>query len=160
MLLYGADIWPTNKGLERTTSSDCRMQKYFGHVRWECRVSNEEVMRMCGVDDMLSVLRRQRLKWYGYAMRREEGHVLGRAVVVKEEGRRPGRRPKKTWRWCVEEDMKRLNIMEESIQSSRGEETRSPSNPIWENKDGTQDVMCQEGKEKIMDMCMSFSMGV
>lgn len=33
-----------------------------------------EVIR-CGVEDVLSVLRRQRLRWYGHVKRRKDGHV-------------------------------------------------------------------------------------
>ncbi len=45
--------------------------------------------------------------------RREEEHILRRALNVEVGGRRPPGRPKKTWRVVVEEEMRMLNITEE-----------------------------------------------
>lgn len=48
-----------------------------------------------GDEDVLSVLRRQRLRWYGHVKRKEEGHVLRRVAEVEVERRRPAGRLKK-----------------------------------------------------------------
>lgn len=48
------------------------MLRYTRQVKWEDEVSNK-VMKRCGMEDMLSVLRRQRLRWYGHIRRGEEG---------------------------------------------------------------------------------------
>ncbi len=49
----------------------------------------------------------------GILNRREEEHILRRALNFEVEGRIPPGRPKKMWRKVVEEDMRMLNIMEE-----------------------------------------------
>ena len=116
VMLYGAETWPTTREMERILrSSDCKMLRYMAHLKWEDRVTNEEVMRRCGVEDVISKLRRDGLRWYGHIKRREEGHVLRKALELEVEGGRKAGRPKKTWRRCVEEDTKEKNIDERSV---------------------------------------------
>ncbi len=47
--------------------------------------------------------------------RREEDQILRRASEMVVEGVRPRGRPKKTWKRCVEEDMREMNIREEAV---------------------------------------------
>ena len=120
MLLYAAETWPiTGQRENKLASCDYRMLRYMAHVRWEDRVSNDELARKCGVEDVRNVLRRQRLRWYCHIQRREEEHILKKACQVVVEGRKSVGRPKKTWRRCVEEDMKKMKITEECIQNRR-----------------------------------------
>ena len=62
-----------------------------------------------------SRLRRARLRWFGHVRRREEGHILRRAVELEVAGKRPVGRPRKTWKQEVEEDLRRLNIREDMV---------------------------------------------
>ncbi len=45
--------------------------------------------------------------------------VLGMVEEVEVEGRKPVGRPRKTWRRCVERDLKRLGLCEEMAQDRR-----------------------------------------
>lgn len=47
-------------------------------------------------------------------------HALRRAAEVDVEGRKPSGRPKKTWRQCVPEDMRRMNNREERVHNHCG----------------------------------------
>ena len=38
------------------------------------------------------------VRWYGHVLRREDGHVLRRALDFKVEGQRKKGRPKRTWK--------------------------------------------------------------
>ena len=40
--------------------------------------------------------------WYGHVMRREDGHVMRRALDFEVEGQRKKGRPKRTWKKQVE----------------------------------------------------------
>ena len=62
-------------------------------------------------------LKRNRLRWYGHVSRRDNDHVLSKAAEMEMEGVRPRGRPKKTWKWCVEQDMRERNIGEENIHN-------------------------------------------
>ena len=120
VMLYGAETWATNKEIERMlNSNDRRMLRYMAHVKWEERVPSEEVRRRCGVEDVMELLRRRRLRWYGHVRRREEDHVLRRASEMEVDGARPRGRPKKTWITCVRENMREMNICEDTIHDRR-----------------------------------------
>ncbi len=114
VLTYGAEAWALTKQLEDLLRScDTRMLRYMAKIRWEDRVANEEVERRCKQESLVSVMRRMRLRWFGHVVRREEDHIVRRAMEFEVEGRRPAGRPRKTWRQGVEEDMRRLNIRAE-----------------------------------------------
>ena len=38
------------------------------------------------------------VRWYGHVLRREDGHVLGRAVDFVVEGQRKKGKPRMTWK--------------------------------------------------------------
>ena len=116
VMLYGAETWPTTREIERRVrSADCRMLRYMAGVRWEDYVSNEEVVRRCGLEDVVSVMRRRRLRWYGHVERRDEEHILRRAMEMEVAGRRPRGRPRKTWRETIEEDMRGLGLRRRDV---------------------------------------------
>ena len=48
--------------------------------------------------------------------RREENSIVRRAMELEVEGRRPVGRPKKTWSKVVKEDIRKLNITEDTWQ--------------------------------------------
>ncbi len=47
---------------------------------------------------MESVLRKERLHWFGYVEKAREDMVLGALERLEVEGRRPVGRPRKTWK--------------------------------------------------------------
>ena len=109
------------------------MLRYMTKVRWQDRVTNEEVRERCGVEDLKDRMRRTRLRWFGHVKRREENNILKRVYDLDIGGRRPVGRPKKTWRKVVEEDMRTLNITEETVEDRQRWKTLITSNP----SDGT-----------------------
>ena len=48
--------------------------------------------------------------WYGYLLRREDGHVLRRALYFEVEGQKKKGRPKKTWKKQVEEEGVKVDL--------------------------------------------------
>ena len=42
--------------------------------------------------------------WYGHVLRREDGHVLRRALCFAVDDKRKKGRPKRTWKKHVEEE--------------------------------------------------------
>ena len=57
------------------------------------------------------------MRWFGHVRRRAEGHiqVWKRAVELEVVGKRMVRKPRKTWRLEVKEDLKHLNIREDMV---------------------------------------------
>ena len=59
------------------------------------------------------------MKKFGHVKRRDENNILRSAMELEVEGRRPVGRPKKTWNKVVEEDMRKLNIMEDMAEDTK-----------------------------------------
>ena len=50
------------------------------------------------------------VRWYGHVLRREDGHVLRRALDFEAEGQRKKGRPKRTWKKQVEEESMKVGL--------------------------------------------------
>jgi len=59
-----------------------------------------------GLDDIISVLQQNRLRWYGHVLRKEDNDWVKKCMEYEVEGARPRSRPNKTWREIVEKDSK------------------------------------------------------
>ena len=83
-------------------------------------ITNKEVRRKCGVENLEHRLRTMRLRWFGHNIKlRDENSILRRAVELEVEGRRTLGRPKKTWNKVVEENMRKLNITEDMAEDRK-----------------------------------------
>ena len=50
------------------------------------------------------------LRWYGHVLRRDDGHVLRKALEFEVKGKRKRGRPKKTWKTQVEKESKSVGL--------------------------------------------------
>ena len=101
-----------------------------------CSVSLRERRRM-GVEVIVDVVRRGRLRWYGHVVRKEENDWVKKVTSFNLEGTRPSGRPKKTWQTTVLADMKSLGIDQEvAMDRSRWKKaiSRVKSNPAVPGK--------------------------
>ena len=48
-----------------------------------------EVLRRCGLEDIETRLRRNRLRWFGHVWRAGESSLISRVMELEVEGRRP-----------------------------------------------------------------------
>ena len=48
------------------------------------------------------------VRWYGHVLRRDDGHVLRKALQFEVKGKRKQGQPKKTWKMQVEKESKSL----------------------------------------------------
>src|SRR5437870_5409642 len=69
-----------------------------------------------GIECVVEVVRRGRLRWFGHA-ERMVGDEWWVCRNVKVEGKGCKGRPRKTWRECVKEDTKELNLKPEMAQN-------------------------------------------
>ena len=85
-------------------------------LRWMCgvtlkdRISSMELRRRLGVEGVLEVIKRSRLRWFGHVERKAEGDWVGACRVLEVEGIRGRGRPVKTWQDCVNADMRSMGI--------------------------------------------------
>jgi len=72
-LLYGAVTWALTEKLEDILKScDSRMLRYMAGMRWQDRISCEEVAKRCGLKMIQNKLRKRRLQWFGHVRKETE----------------------------------------------------------------------------------------
>ena len=57
-------------------------------------ITNKEVRRRCGVENLEHKLGKTRLRWFGHVKHRDENSILRRAMELEVDGRKPVGRPK------------------------------------------------------------------
>ena len=55
------------------------------------------------------------VRWYGHVLRREDGHILRRALDFEVEGQRKKGRPKGTWKKQVDEESVKVGLRREDV---------------------------------------------
>ena len=53
---------------------------------------------------MVQMAKANGVRWYGHVLRRDDGHVLRKALEFEVKGKRKRGRPKKTWEMQVEKE--------------------------------------------------------
>nr|XP_006824961.1 PREDICTED: uncharacterized protein LOC102806311 [Saccoglossus kowalevskii] len=75
------------------------------------RKLTENLMQMLGLNEAVDRLAKTNgVRWYGHVLRREDGHVLRRALDLEVSGPRKRGRPKKTWKMQVEEESGKVGM--------------------------------------------------
>jgi len=90
------------------------------HKMAKCRIPRKELRERLGLDDIISELHRNRLRWYGHVLWKEDNDWVKKCTEHEVEGARQRGRPKKTWTEIVEKDcqMHGLN-REDAMDCSR-----------------------------------------
>ena len=87
-------------------------------IGWMCGVSltdrrtSEELRKLVGVQPIITVIRSDRLRWYGHVMRKSDEGWVNKCMEHRVEGRRL----RTTWLVSVEADMAELEIDIEDVQ--------------------------------------------
>ncbi len=62
-------------------------------VRWMCGVSlrerktNDELRKMMGIEPVIDAVKRNRLRWFGHVLRKDESDWLRRVMEMNVEGK-------------------------------------------------------------------------
>jgi len=75
-----------------------RMVRSMCVVKLQYRIPSKQLKERLGLDDIILVLQRNRLRWYGHVLRKEDNDWVKKCMEYEVEGVRPRGRPKKTWR--------------------------------------------------------------
>jgi len=59
------------------------------------------------------ILQQNRLRWYGYVLRKEDTDWVKKCMQYRVEGTRPRGRPKRTWREVLQKDCQARNLIRE-----------------------------------------------
>ena len=80
-------------------------------------VPSHDILRMCCLEDLLLTIRRSRMAWFGHVYRRQDlDNPLTKIKNVVAPGNRPRGRPRKTWKECVNQDMRAAGVQESTAE--------------------------------------------
>jgi len=96
-MLHGSETWPIREENELALQrADMRMVRWMCGVKLQDRVSSKGLRERLGLDDIISVLQQNRLRWYGHVLRKEDNNWVKKCMKYGVKGAKPRRRPKKT----------------------------------------------------------------
>ena len=74
-------------------------------------MEKKDLMEMLGLKEtVVQMGKGNRVGWYGYVLRRDDGHVLRKALEFEVRGKRNQGRPTKTWKTEVEKESKSVGL--------------------------------------------------
>jgi len=71
-----------------------RMVRRMCDIKVKDRVLSKELRNRLGLDDIISVIQQNRLKWYRHVLRKEDNDWVKKCMENEVEGFRPRGRPK------------------------------------------------------------------
>ena len=77
-------------------------------------------MEMLGLKETaVQMVKANGVRWYKHVLRRDDGHVLRKALEFEVKGKRKQRQPRKTWKMQVEKDSRSVGLKEDALNQAR-----------------------------------------
>jgi len=119
-MLHGSETWPVRKENEVALQrAEMRMVRWMCGIKLQDRVPSKRLRGRLGLDDIISVLQQEKLRWYGHVLQKEDNDWVKKCVEYEVEGARPKGRPQKTWREIVEKDCQARKLNREDAMDHR-----------------------------------------
>ena len=111
-MLYGSETWCLRENemaiLRRTERA---MVRAMCGAKLMEKKRTEDLMEMLGLKETaVQMAKANGVRWYGHVLRRDDGHVLRKALEFEVRAKRKRRRPKKTWKMQVEKESKSVGL--------------------------------------------------
>jgi len=88
-MLHGSETWPVRKENEVALQrAEMRMVRWMCNVKVKDRVPSKELRERLGIDDIILILQQNRLRWYGYVLRKEDTDWVKECMEYEVEGSR------------------------------------------------------------------------
>ena len=79
-------------------------------------------MEMLGLKEtVVQMAKANGVRWYGHVLRRDDGHVLRKAIEFEVKGKRKQGPPKKTWKTQVEKESKSVGLEKKDAMNRQWE---------------------------------------
>ena len=99
-----------------------RMVRWMNAVSLKDRLTSKELRENLQIENIVEVVRRARLRWFGHVERKDDEDWVKRTTRLEIEGSRPAGRPKKKGNETVKADLRRLRL--DSSEASNREAWR------------------------------------
>ena len=101
-MLHGSETWPVRKeNVVALQRAEIRMVRWICGVKLKDRLPSKQLRERLGIDDIALILQQNRLRWYGYVLRKDDDDWVMKCMQYEVQGPRPRGRPKRTWREVV-----------------------------------------------------------
>jgi hypothetical protein len=105
-MLYASETWPMTAPQEqRFERTEMRMVRWMSGVSLIERKTSVELRDMMGIEAVSSVVRRNRLRWLGHVLRKDEDDWVRKTMDLDVQGTRRIGRPRTSWDDVVKRDM-------------------------------------------------------
>lgn len=119
ILMYAAESWPMTKAMcKKLASTETQLLRRALGIKWNDFVPNDQVLSRAGIVDILTVLKNQRLRYYGHVIRTDTTYPCRRALMADPKAagwKRPLGRPKTRWIDTMRHDVAELGISLENL---------------------------------------------
>ena len=108
VLIYGHESWTlTSKTRNQIQTAEMKVLRLIKGVTRLDRLRNEDIRRELEVEDILKLIEKGQLRWYGHVKRMDDGRYPRKYLEWKPEGTRPVGRPRKRWKDNVDTSLRR-----------------------------------------------------
>ena len=116
-MVYGSETWVMRKEEEGVLlRAERAMVRMMCGVKLRDRKSSAVLLDMAGLsENIVTLVRRSRLRWYGHVMRRGEGIGIKRVLEHDVVGQRGRGRPRAEWQDQVEKDMVKVGLQHDDV---------------------------------------------
>jgi hypothetical protein len=98
ILLYGCKTWLVTSEIRRKMQTFVnRCLWYILRIWWPNIISNKDLWRVTGQEDINLEIRIRKFRWTGHTLRKEDGEIPKAALLWNPQGSRKRGRPKTSW---------------------------------------------------------------
>ena len=149
ILLYGSESWITYSRQERRLHAfHMRNLRRILNIKWQDRVTNEEVLKQAQMSSLYTMLRQRRLRWLGHVYRMADGRVPKDLLYGQlATGTRPVGRPHLRFKDVCKRDMKAMDIRVDNWEDS-AKDRASWRQEVWKGIQKSETVLSQAAAER------------
>jgi len=97
--LYGCETWLVTNDIQHKIQTFVnRCQRHILRIWWANIVSNKDLWKVTGQEDINLEIRKRKLTRIGYTLRKDYGEMPKGALLWNSQGNRKRGRPKNSWR--------------------------------------------------------------
>ncbi|XP_072398137.1 uncharacterized protein [Diabrotica undecimpunctata] len=112
--VYGGEGWPVKKIQEKKMGVAEMKMLWWKLVKTRRdRIRNDLIRERAGVTIVSNKIQEKSLQWFGHVRHRNENYVGRRIELLKVDGRRGRGQPKRRWKDCGAEDLRKKGLGEE-----------------------------------------------
>jgi hypothetical protein len=111
-LLYGCETWNTLKvHVQRLHVFHMNSLRRICKLSRRRKVRNQDILDMCKIEDIQTLLQRSRLRWLGHVGRMDDSRLPKKLVFPVVSGFRSCGKPKKRWSYVVRDDLEQKGLV-------------------------------------------------